>query len=67
LIATADSGSIPCLVELDDNEIGRGVFDAVARGQLSAFSVGGNGRAAISLTGNPAFRNCRAVGSARTR
>jgi hypothetical protein len=43
------------------------VFDAVARGQLSAFSVGGNGRAAISLTGNPAFRNCRAVGSARTR
>jgi hypothetical protein len=67
LIATADSGSIPCLVELDDNEIGRGVFDAVARGQLSAFRVGGKGRAAISLTGNPAFRNCRAVGSARTR
>jgi hypothetical protein len=28
---TADPGSVPCLVELDDNDIGRGVFDAVAR------------------------------------
>jgi hypothetical protein len=34
-----------CLAELDDNDIGRGVFDAVAYGQLWAFSLGGNGKA----------------------
>jgi len=51
-----------CLAELDDNDIGRSVFAAVARGQLWAFRLGGNGRAEVSLTGNPAFRNCRVVG-----
>ena len=51
-----------CLAELDDNDIGRGVFDAVARGQLWGFSFGGNGRAEISLTGDPAYTNCRVVG-----
>ena len=34
-----------CLAVLDDNDIGRGVFDAVAYGQLWAFSLGGNGKA----------------------
>jgi hypothetical protein len=51
-----------CLVELDDNEIGRGVLDAVARGELWAFSLGGNGKAEVSLTDRPAFTNCRVVG-----
>jgi hypothetical protein len=51
-----------CLVELDDNDIGRGVFDAVARGELWAFSLGGNGKAEVSLTDHPAFTNCRVVG-----
>jgi hypothetical protein len=56
-----------CLVELDDNDIGRGVFDAVAGGELWAFSLGGNGKAEVSLTDRPAFTNCRIVGWARTR
>jgi hypothetical protein len=51
-----------CLVELDDNDIGRGVFDAAARGQLWAFSLGGNGKAEVSLTDRPAFTNCGVVG-----
>jgi hypothetical protein len=51
-----------CLVELDDNDIGRGVFDAVACGELWAFSLGGNGKAEVSLTDRPAFTNCRVVG-----
>jgi hypothetical protein len=34
--------------------MGQGVFNAVARGQLWAFSLGGNGRAVIRLTGTPA-------------
>jgi hypothetical protein len=51
-----------CLVELDDNEIGRGVFDAVASGELWAFSLGGNGKAEVSLTDRPAYTNCRVVG-----
>jgi hypothetical protein len=34
-----------CLAELDDNDIGRGVADAVAYGQLWAFSLGGKGKA----------------------
>jgi hypothetical protein len=46
----------------DDNDIGRGVFDAVAHGQLWGFSLGGSGRAEVSLTGNPAYTNCRVVG-----
>jgi hypothetical protein len=50
------------LVELDDNGIGRGVLDAVVRGELWAFSLGGNGRAEVSLTDRPAFTNCRVVG-----
>jgi hypothetical protein len=33
-----------CLVKLYDNDIGRGVFEAVACGELWAFSLGGNGR-----------------------
>jgi hypothetical protein len=51
-----------CLVELDDNYIGRGVLDAVGRGELWAFSLGGNGKAEVSLTDRPAFTNCRVVG-----
>jgi len=51
-----------CLAESDEIDVGLDVFEAVARGQLWAFSLGGNGRAEISLTGNSAFRNCRAVG-----
>lgn len=51
-----------CLVELDDNELGRGVLDAVARGEWWAFSLGGNGKAEVSLTDSPAFTNCRVVG-----
>lgn len=58
---TADPGSVPCLFELDDNDIGRGVFDAVARDELWAFSLGGNGKAEVSLTDRPAFRDCRVV------
>jgi hypothetical protein len=52
-----------CLAELDENDVGLDVLEAVARGQLWAFS-----RAEISLTGHPAFRNCRAVewGAGRT-
>jgi hypothetical protein len=56
-----------CLAELDANDVGLGVFEAVARSQLWAFSLGGNGRAEISLTGNSAFRNCRVLDGARTR
>lgn len=55
-------GGVLCLVELDDNEIGRGVLDAVVRAELWAFSLGGNGRAEVSLTDRPAFMNCRVVG-----
>jgi hypothetical protein len=51
-----------CLAELDDNDIGRGVLDAVGRGDLWALSLGGNGKAEISLTDRPAFTNCRVVG-----
>ena len=51
-----------CLVELADNDIGRGVLDAVARSELWAFSLGGNGKAEVSLTDRPAFTNCRVVG-----
>jgi hypothetical protein len=51
-----------CLVDLDDNEIGRGVLDAVVRGELWAFSLGGNGKAEVSLTDRPAYTNCRVVG-----
>ena len=40
----------------------RGVFEAVARGELWGLSLGGNGRAEISLTGMPAYTNCRVVG-----
>ena len=52
-----------CLAELDENDVGLDVFEAVVRGQLWAFSLGGNGRAEISLTGKPAYTNCRVVGS----
>jgi hypothetical protein len=38
------------------------VSDAVVRGDLWAFSLGGNGRAEVSLTGKPAYTNCRVVG-----
>ena len=38
------------------------MFDAVARGELWAFSLGGNGKAEVSLTDCPAFTNCRVVG-----
>ena len=51
-----------CLAELDDNDIGRGVFEAVARGQLWAFSLGGNGKSEVSLTSRPAYTSCRVVG-----
>jgi hypothetical protein len=51
-----------CLCELDDNDIGRGMFDAVIGGELWAFSLGGNGKAEVSLTDRPAFTNCRVVG-----
>jgi hypothetical protein len=51
-----------CLCELADNDIGRGVFDSVACGELWAFSLGGNGKAEVSLTDRPAFTNCRVVG-----
>jgi hypothetical protein len=51
-----------CLVELDDNDIGRSVFEAVACGDLWALSLGGNGKAEVSLTDRPAFTNCRVVG-----
>jgi hypothetical protein len=53
---------IVCLAFCDDNSIGRGVFEAVARGDLWAFSLGGNGTAEVSLTGRPAYENCRVVG-----
>jgi hypothetical protein len=39
----------------------RGVFEAVACGELWAFSLGGNGKAEVSLTDRPAFTNCRVV------
>jgi hypothetical protein len=55
-----------CLVELDDNDISRGLFGSVTRGELWAFSLGGNGKAEVSLTDRPAFTNCRVVGWART-
>jgi hypothetical protein len=51
-----------CLVELDDNDIGHGVFEAVARAELWALSLGGNGKAEVSLTDRPAYANCRVVG-----
>jgi hypothetical protein len=51
-----------CLAFCDHNSIGRSVFDAVARGDLWAFSLGGNGTAEVSLTGRPAYMNCRVVG-----
>jgi hypothetical protein len=51
-----------CLAECADNDIGHSVFEAVARGELWGFSLGGNGRAEISLTGKPAYTNCRVVG-----
>jgi len=51
-----------CLAFCDDNSIGRSVFEAVVRGDLWALSLGGNGRAEISLTGKPAYTNCRVVG-----
>jgi hypothetical protein len=51
-----------CLAFCNDDAIGYGVFDAVARGQLHSFSLGGNGRAEVSLTAKPAFTNCRVVG-----
>jgi hypothetical protein len=51
-----------CLAFCDDNSIGRSVFEAVTRGDLWAFSLGGNGRAEVSLTGKPAYTNCRVVG-----
>jgi hypothetical protein len=54
---------VVCLAFCDDNDIGRSVFEAVACGELWAFSLGGNGRAEISLTGKPAYTNCRVVGS----
>lgn len=43
-------------------EIGLGMLDAVVRGELWAFSLGGNGKAEVSLTDRPAFTNCRVVG-----
>jgi hypothetical protein len=51
-----------CLAFCDDNSIGRSVFEAVARGDLWALSLGGNGKAEVSLTGKPAYTNCRVVG-----
>ena len=54
-----------CLAELDENDVGLDVFEAVVRGQLWAFSLGGNGRAEISLTGNPAFQELPSRGMGR--
>ena len=51
-----------CLAFCDQSSIGRSVFEAVARGDLWAFSLGGNGTAEVSLTGRPAYTNCRVVG-----
>ena len=51
-----------CLAFCDDNSIGHGVLEAVTRGDLWAFSLGGNGTAEVSLTGRPAYANCRVVG-----
>ncbi len=49
----------------DDNRIGRSVFEAVARSDLWAFSLGSNGTAEVSLTGSQAYTKVlgRAVGA----
>jgi hypothetical protein len=44
-----------CLVELDNNDIRPWRVRDVARGELWAFSLGGNGKAEVSLTDRPAF------------
>ena len=46
-----------CLAELDENDVGLDVFEAVVRGQLWAFSLGGNG--------NPAFQELPSRGMGR--
>jgi hypothetical protein len=51
-----------CLAQSDDNDIGRGVHADVASGELWGFSLGGNGRAEVSLTSRPAYTSCRVVG-----
>jgi hypothetical protein len=53
---------VVCLAEVADNDVGRSVLSAVARGQLWGLSLGGDGRPEISLTNRPAFTNCRVVG-----
>jgi hypothetical protein len=51
-----------CLAQCDENDIRRSVHAAVASGQLWGFSLGGNGRAEVSLTSRPAYTGCRVVG-----
>jgi hypothetical protein len=48
--------------ELDRSWVGLSVLAAVSSGQLWAMSLGGDGKAEVSLTDTPAFRTSRILG-----
>jgi hypothetical protein len=50
------------LGEVAPGPIGFGVLQAVASGQLSGLSMGGDGRMEISLTDRPAYHSCQVLG-----